>query len=73
MKCSNPQCNHGIGLVSYRRALAKSRYCSRKCRDSYLTEWAKPAAATCVEWPFLRPVGHALPQMAAAVARPRVR
>lgn len=78
MKCSNPQCNHGIGLISYRRAFAKKRYCSKKCRDSYVIEWAKPAvpppAATYVEWPFLQLAGNALPQMVvAAVARARSR
>ena len=76
MKCSNPQCDHGIGLLSYRRAFSKRRYCSKKCRDSYVIERAKPAvpgraAATCVEWPFLQPVGNAIPQPAVARARSR--
>ncbi len=43
MKCSNPQCNHGIGLVSYRRVFAKRRYCSKQCRDSYVIEQAGSA------------------------------
>jgi hypothetical protein len=78
MKCSNPQCNHGIGLVSYRRAFAKRRYCSKECRDSYAIEQAEPAvpergAATFLEWLFLRPVGNAHPQMVPAVARARSR
>jgi hypothetical protein len=64
MKCSNPQCNHGIGLVSYRRAFAKGRYCSKKCRNSYVIERAKPAipgraATTYFEWLFLQPGGNA--------------
>jgi hypothetical protein len=34
MKCSNPNCDHGIGLVSYQRGwLDKRRFCSKKCRD----------------------------------------
>ncbi len=78
MKCSNPQCNHGIGLISYRRSFAKKRYCSKTCRDSYAIEWAKPAvpapATTHIEWSFLQPVGNAFPQMVvAAVARARSR
>ncbi len=76
MKCANPQCNHGIGLISYRRAFAKRRYCSKTCRDSTMVEWAKPAvpepAATHVE--VLRPFGAVPTQMvmeAAARARSR--
>jgi hypothetical protein len=35
MKCSNPDCNRGIGLVAYRRGrFGKRRYCSRNCRDA---------------------------------------
>ncbi len=79
MKCSHPQCNHGIGLVSYRRgAFAKGRYCSKKCRDSHVIEWGKPdipqrPAATYFEWLSLQPGGSALPQKVPAVARPRSR
>jgi hypothetical protein len=78
MKCSNPQCDHGIGLLSYRRAFSKRRYCSKKCRDCYVIERAEPAvperaAATGFEWPFLQSVGNALPQMVPAVARARSR
>jgi hypothetical protein len=36
MKCSNPNCSHGIGLVSYRRGwFDKLRFCSKKCRDDF--------------------------------------
>jgi hypothetical protein len=64
MKCANPQCNHGIGLVSYRRAFTNGRYCSKKWRDSYVIERAKPAvpgraATTYFERLFLRPDRHA--------------
>jgi hypothetical protein len=35
MKCSNPDCNRGIGLVSYRRSwFDKLLYCSKRCRDA---------------------------------------
>ena len=36
MKCSNPNCYHGIGLVSYQRHwFDKQRFCSKKCRDDF--------------------------------------
>ena len=39
MKCSNLNCNHGIGLVSYQRHwFDKRRFCSRKCRDGFTVE-----------------------------------
>jgi hypothetical protein len=35
MKCSNPDCNRGIGLAAYRRGwFSKRRYCSRNSRDA---------------------------------------
>ena len=34
MKCSNPECSRGIGLVSHRRGwFDTQRYCSKQCRD----------------------------------------
>ena len=39
MKCSNPNCGLGIGLVSYRRGWRdKRRFCSKKCRDDFTVE-----------------------------------
>src|SRR5262245_6031541 len=39
MKCSNPSCSHGIGLVSYGRGwFNKRRFCSKKCRDDFKIE-----------------------------------
>ena len=78
MKCSHPECNRGIGLVSYRRAFYSDLYCSKKCRDSYVIERTKPfiserATATYVERLFLQPVSRMLPQLAPAVARARRR
>jgi hypothetical protein len=36
MKCSNPDCNRGIGLVAYQRDwFSKQRYCSKHCRDAF--------------------------------------
>jgi hypothetical protein len=39
MKCSNQNCGHGIGLVSYQRNwFDKRRFCSKKCRDDFTVE-----------------------------------
>ena len=39
MKCSNPDCNRGIGLVAYRRDwFSKRRYCSKHCRDAFMVD-----------------------------------
>jgi hypothetical protein len=39
MKCSNLNCGHGIGLVSYRRGWFDKRlFCSTKCRDDFTVE-----------------------------------
>ena len=39
MKCSNPNCNRGIGLVAYRRGLFSTRrYCSKHCRDAFVAD-----------------------------------
>jgi hypothetical protein len=78
MKCSHPECNRGIGLVSYRRAFCRDRYCSKKCRDSYAIERTKPvilerATTTYVERLFLQPVSRTFPHLAPAVVRARRR
>ena len=73
MKCSHPQCSRGIGLVSYRRIFAKGRYCSKKCRDSYVIDRPEPSisrsAITYFEWLFMQPRGNALPRTVRAVGR----
>ena len=40
MKCSNPVCNRGIGLVSYRRGwlFSDGRYCSKHCRNALVAD-----------------------------------
>jgi hypothetical protein len=45
MKCSNPGCNRGIGLVAYRRGwFSKRRYCSQRCcRDAVVADPADAA------------------------------
>jgi hypothetical protein len=42
MKCSNPNCDRGIGLVTYQRSwFSKGRYCSQRCcRDAVMAEAA---------------------------------
>ncbi|HEV2714539.1 MAG TPA: hypothetical protein VGU64_04695 [Terriglobales bacterium] len=62
MKCSNPNCNRGIGLVAYGRGWFRRRnYCSRECRDSFVAEGPKQSqqegsATTNFEWLFLQPI-----------------
>jgi hypothetical protein len=39
MKCANPDCAHGIGLVSHRRSwLDEQRYCSKRCLDAVASQ-----------------------------------
>jgi hypothetical protein len=79
MKCANPACNRGIGLVAHRRGwFGKEHYCSRKCRDTFVAELAKlkPAerrAATYFEWLYAQPLGHPQPKLSPAVIRTRTR
>jgi hypothetical protein len=57
MKCSNRDCNRGIGLVAYRRGwFSKRRYCSKHCRDAFVADAPKlqqeRSATTYFEWLF---------------------
>jgi len=56
MKCANPDCNRGIGLVAYRRGwLNKRRYCSKHCRDAFVAvqRWrSQRADATGIAYNF---------------------
>jgi hypothetical protein len=60
MKCSNPDCNRGIGLVHHRRWFSKRRYCSRKCRDAFVADpprsQKEPSVPTFFERLFLQPI-----------------
>ena len=39
MKCSNPGCNRGVGLVAYQRGwFSQRRYCSKHCRDAFVAD-----------------------------------
>jgi hypothetical protein len=77
MKCSNPECNRGIGLVSHRRGwFGKQRYCSGRCRDAFGVEQPKPqerSPRSYVEWLFSQPTGNPRPKLMGAMVRVRVR
>jgi hypothetical protein len=59
MKCSNPHCNRGTGLIAHRRGwFSKRRYCSRSCRDAFVADLPKrsrqeQSASTYFEWLLL--------------------
>jgi len=38
MRCSNPDCNRGIGLVAYRRSWSSKRYFTQHCRDVFAAD-----------------------------------
>lgn len=69
MRCANPRCNRGIGLVSHRLGAFDKRYaCSKDCRTEIVADikrarylaWRRAVASWLV--------GHLLPQ--ARDARP---
>jgi len=51
MKCSNANCDRGIGLVTYQRSwFSKGRYCSQRCcRDAVMAD-----AANAQQMPVLK-------------------
>jgi hypothetical protein len=74
MKCSNPDCNRGIGLVAYRRGwFSKRRYCSKRCRDAFVAEapklQQKRNEMTYFEWLFLQPIENPQLKLKPAVIR----
>jgi hypothetical protein len=73
MRCSNPDCNRGIGLVAYRRGwFGKRRYCSKHCRDAFVVDAPKPQqkqSATYFEWLFLQPIESPQLKLKPAVIR----
>jgi hypothetical protein len=79
MKCANPNCNRGIGLVAHRRAwLSKRRYCSRNCRDAFVADLPKrprqeQSASTYFEWLFLQPMGNPPQELMPAAIRIKAR
>jgi hypothetical protein len=79
MKCSNPNCNRGIGLVSHRHGwFSKQRYCSRYCCDAFLADLPKqsrqePRVMTYFEWLFSRPIDKPQQPLMPVLIRTRAR
>jgi hypothetical protein len=79
MKCANPDCNRGIGLVAHRRGwFGKRLYCSTKCRDTFVVGRQIPlrqerVATTYFEWLFLQPIGKPQSKLRPVNARMRAR
>jgi hypothetical protein len=79
MKCSNPECNRGIGLVSHRRGwFGKRCYCSKRCRDGFKVEHPEPSSqerrpGSFVEWFLSQPIGNSRPKLMGAIAHVRAR
>jgi hypothetical protein len=76
MKCSNPDCNRGIGLIAYRRGwFSKRRYCSKRCRDAFVagapTPQRKRSVTTYFDCLFEQPVLNAQPEQVPAAIRAR--
>src|ERR1700730_8703364 len=77
MKCSNPHCNRGIGLVAHRRGwFDKRRYCSKECRNTFVAQRPKMSrqersATTYVEWLFLQAVENPRPMSRRTALRKR--
>jgi hypothetical protein len=74
MKCSHPLCNRGIGLVSHRRVFRNGLYCSRRCRDDYLTVHPMSRGdARLFTWLFALTGADAGPRLVPARVRVRAR
>jgi hypothetical protein len=79
MKCSNPNCNRGIGLIAHRRGwFSKRRYCSRNCRDALAAGLPKrshqeQSASTYFEWLFLQPIVNPQQKLIRAVIHTNAR
>jgi hypothetical protein len=61
MKCANPDCNRGIGLVYYRRGWTSTRrYCSMNCRDTVVAglkqKQHERSGASYFDWLFSQPI-----------------
>jgi hypothetical protein len=77
MRCSNPHCDRGIGLVARRRGwFDKRRCCSKECRDTFAAKRLKMSqqewsAVTYVEWLFLQPIENPRPKSGRSALRKR--
>ena len=64
MKCSNPDCNRGIGLVSHRRGwFDRQRYCSKRCCEAVSSQAVERRSShqrcnmSYVDWLFSQSTG----------------
>jgi hypothetical protein len=78
MKCSNPDCKRGLGLVTYQRGwFGKRRYCSKHCRDAVVAHEPKlqqgQNATTYFEWLFLQPIENPQLKLNPALIRTKAR
>ena len=75
MKCANPDCNRGIGLIAYRRNWFSTRsYCSKRVPRQLRSQAAKTVAiGTHFEWLFLQPIEKPQPKLMPTVVRIRAR
>jgi hypothetical protein len=76
MKCANPNCNRGIGLITYRRFWSsKRRYCSKQCCESPVApakrSQQEQRAMTYLEWLFSQPIENPRPKLIPIRVRPR--
>ena len=82
MKCSNPNCSRGIGLIAHRRGLfGKALYCSKQCRDTFVARQPKGLqskrpqqdqnATTYFEWLLSHPIENPRPVLVPVRARTR--
>jgi len=77
MKCSNPDCDRGIGLVSHRRNwFDKQRYCSKRCRDAVASQVTgqqrsrrQQDTTSYFEWLYSQPIGRPQPRPVQAGVR----
>jgi hypothetical protein len=74
MKCSNPDCKRGLGLVAYQRGwFSKRRYCSKHCRDAFVADapklQQKRSVTTSFEWLFLQLIENPQLELKPAVIR----
>ena len=75
MKCSNPHCSRGIGLVAHRCGwFSRRRYCSRNCRHAFVADvperlHQQQSASTYFEWLFSQPIRNPQQKLMPAVVR----
>jgi hypothetical protein len=79
MKCSNPHCSRGIGLVAHRCGwFSRRRHCSRNCRHAFVADvperlHQQQSASTYFEWLFSQPIRNPQQKLMPAVVRIKAR